>query len=352
MRICYIANSASSHTAKWATYFSNLGHEVHIVSHSNVQIPGTTVHYLDYSLRNFPFMVGKVHRLIRQLKPDIVHAQQANTCGLYAVTMRDYKVVVSAWGSDILVEPGMSPILKKIIQYVVRNAYILTSDSEYMSREIVNLGGKKESIYTFPMGVEEELTKYRREFSDNDGEIRFISTRRLEDLYKVDVIIDGFYNVIRRNPHAHLTIAADGSEMDKLKSMVKGYGIEDKVNFTGRYRPEDIGKMLQDNDVFVSIPDSDSTSVSLLEGMCCGLFPIVSDLPANREWVKHLDNGYIIPAIDGAHVADAMSWCLNNKAHLKEASEKNRGIILERALWKNNAKIVEKIYDELARYAH
>lgn len=47
----------------------------------------------------------------------------------------------------------------------------------------------------------------------------------------------------------------------------------------------DVGNLLYKNDVFISIPSSDSTSVSLLEAMCCGLFPIVSDLPANREWI-------------------------------------------------------------------
>lgn len=346
MRICYIANSGNSHTAKWATYFSNLGHDVHIISHNNIEIPGTTLHYVDYSLKNFPFKAGLVHKIVRDLKPDILHAQQANTCGLYAVSMKDYKVIVSAWGSDILVLPKESFVLKKIVQYVVKNAYFITSDSSYMSEEIIKLGAKKDKVYTFPMGVEDNITGYKHIYDDNN-KLMFISTRKLEDIYNIDILVEGFYLALKENSNIYLTVAADGSKMENLKDLVKRYGIEDKVEFTGRYKPQDIGKMLEKNDVFISIPASDSTSVSLLEGMCCGLFSIVSDLPANREWIKHMDNGYIIQNIDAKSVKDALLWCAANKRHLKEVADKNRKIIFERALWRNNVKIVENLYEKI-----
>ena len=35
----------------------------------------------------------------------------------------------------------------------------------------------------------------------------------------------------------------------------------------------------------ISVPDSDATSVSVLESMACGLAVIASDLPANRAWL-------------------------------------------------------------------
>lgn len=348
MKICYIANSSSSHTVKWANYFKDLGNEVHIISHSDTQVPGINVHYIDYSIRNFLFKVKEVHNKIKEINPDIIHAQQANTCGLYATTMKGYKVIVSAWGSDILVAPTTSFIMKKIVQYVIKHAEFITSDSFYMSKVIVNLGGKEDKIYTFPMGVEDILLNYKHVYSDKD-EFKIISTRRLEKMYKVDVIIKGFYKALKEYPKMHLKVAAGGTELDNLKGITKELRIENNVTFIGPYFPLDIGKILEENDAFISVPESDSTSVSLLESMGVGIFPIVSDLPANREWVNHKDNGYIINDINEDAVKDAILWCINNEKHLSEVAEKNINTIKEKALWKNNAKIVENLYKKVLK---
>ena len=42
---------------------------------------------------------------------------------------------------------------------------------------------------------------------------------------------------------------------------------------------------------YVSIPDSDATSISLLEAMYYGCYPIVSSLPSKREWISDEVNG-------------------------------------------------------------
>ena len=46
----------------------------------------------------------------------------------------------------------------------------------------------------------------------------------------------------------------------------------------------------------MSLPASDSVSVSVLEALAHGCIPILSDLPANRELVRHGDNGWIAAA--------------------------------------------------------
>lgn len=347
MRICYIANSASSHTVKWVNCFVNLGHEVHIISHSKNKIEGATVHYIDYSIKNFIFKVKEVHRVIKKINPDILHAHQANTCGLYAATYNSKKTVISAWGSDVLVSPEKSFIMKKIVQYVLKRAAFITSDSFYMTQKIIELGGNKEKTFTFPMGIEDDLEGFKHDYDVNEDTLRVISTRRLEEIYNIDIVIKGFYEALKENSKLSLTVAADGTEASKLKELVKTLNIEDKVNFTGRYDSNQLGNLLSEHDVFISIPKSDSTSVSLLEGMYCGLFSVVCDLPANREWIENEDNGLIIPECNSQEVKKAILWCSLAKQHMKNVSQKNIDIIEERALWKNNSKIVENIYKQI-----
>lgn len=347
MIICYIANSASSHTVKWVNHFVNLGHEVHIISHSNTKIDGATVHYIDYSIRNFIFKVKEVHKVIKEINPDVLHAQQVNTCGLYAASYSSKKAVISAWGSDVLIAPEKSFIMKKIVQYVLRKAAFITSDSYHMTQKIIELGGNKEGIFTFPMGVEDDLEGYKHVYDVNDSTLKIISTRRLEEIYNIDIVIKGFYEALKENSKLSLTVAADGNQASNLKELVKKLNIEDKVDFTGRYDSVQLGNLLSQHDVFISIPKSDSTSVSLLEGMYCGLFSVVCELPANGEWIKNEDNGLIISPSNPEEVKKAILWCSTSKQHMKDVSQKNIEIIEDRALWKNNAKIVEDIYKKL-----
>lgn len=347
MKICYIANSASSHTEKWVEYFLSRGHEVHVISHSNIEIPGAQVHFINYSIKNFPFMSAKVHKKIAEINPDILHAHQANTCGLYAATAKGYKYILSAWGSDILVGPDKSVLLKKIASLSIKGAAYVTSDSYYMSDKILELGGISDRVYTFPMGIEDDCIKEKRIFNTEESKLNIISLRRLEKMFRIDLIIKGFAKAVIERPNMFLDIAASGSEAENLQALAEDLKITDKLKFSGKYDPHQVGALLKENDVFISIPESDSTSVSLLESMYCGLFPVLCDLPANREWVKDKGNGLIIKTIDEDNIAQALIWCYDNKVHMAKASQENINIIEEKALWKNNSKIVEKLYEKM-----
>ena len=52
---------------------------------------------------------------------------------------------------------------------------------------------------------------------------------------------------------------------------------------------------------------SDGASLSLLEAMACGLPVVVSDIPANREWVEEGVNGVLVPCDDPQTLAARLS---------------------------------------------
>lgn len=347
MKICYIANAANSHTVKWVKHFVNLGNEVHVISYSKATIEGAHVHYINFRLKNFPFKVHTVHKLIKTLNPDILHAQQANTCGLYATTIKNFNPIVSAWGSDILVDPEKSFLMKKIIQYVLKHSYYITSDSNYMSEKITKLGGNKNKLLTFPMGIENDLISFKHKYNFSKKEIHILSYRRLEKLYNIDIIIKGFSKALKNHKNLYLDIAADGSEYNNLKNLVESLNIQGNVNFLGKFERKDLGNIIINNDIFISIPSSDSTSVSLLESMCCGIFPIVSNLPSNLEWITNKKNGIVLNSISENDVCHAINWCIENYTYLPSASKINMDIIRKKALWENNVKIIEKLYNKL-----
>ena len=75
----------------------------------------------------------------------------------------------------------------------------------------------------------------------------------------------------------------------------------------------------------------------MLEAMACGLFPVLSDIPPNREWVDPaVGNGLLVPLNDPVALAGALLRAMSDKALREKAAVINRGLVLERASSRRN----------------
>ena len=93
--------------------------------------------------------------------------------------------------------------------------------------------------------------------------------------------------------------------------------------------------------MYVSIPNTDGTSISLLEAMAYGCLPVVSDLPANREWIENGVNGIV----SNGNLSEEMMEILEMD-HVS-IQEKNAKIIEEKATKNANKQKYEAIYDRI-----
>ena len=100
--------------------------------------------------------------------------------------------------------------------------------------------------------------------------------------------------------------------------------------------------------VLVSIPDSDGTPMSMLEGMSCGCLPVVSDLPSIREWIIDGENGYLVPAdATPEDLAAAIEKAIQRAREDNQVLAKNRAIVTERASQHSNMAEMQGLYDKL-----
>ncbi len=83
-----------------------------------------------------------------------------------------------------------------------------------------------------------------------------------------------------------LHLLGGGSQEGALRALVDRLALHDAVQFHGRLDDAGMAVVLARCKLSISVPESDATSVSVLESMACGLAVIASDLPANREWLQ------------------------------------------------------------------
>lgn len=350
MKICYIGNAQSVHVQRWAEYFVKEGNEIHLITDKWAQINGVQLHLVKSKIKmRHLFLLLKlptVRKLVKKIDPDVLHSHYVTSYGLWGALSNFHPLVLTAWGSDILVDPEKYFGVPQLpIRYVLGKADLVHSVAHHLTRECVELGANPGKIVTFP------LTPILNKFNPNvrpvlEGENIVVSTRALEYIYDIKTLIKAVSYVVEKVPNVQFVVAGDGSQKNSLERLAKSQGIDSRVKFAGHVPHDDIPRLLTSADVYVSTSLSDGTSVSLLEAMACGVFPVVTDIEANRSWIQEGLNGFLFPIKDPRILAQKIVEALGSKKLRDGAGNRNWRMIGDH-LWEKNMKMFERKMLEL-----
>ena len=271
------------------------------------------IELVPFSVRN-PFQIKKSINQIKQIildyNPDIIHIHQAGTNAYLAINASKNFIVptiVTAWGSDILVIPGKGYLYKRMIKYILQNSNYFTSDSLYMASKMQELVSPREldiTIANFGINIEK---------LDLPKENLIFSNRLHKKMYRIDRIIESFrrFTTNRKHENWKLIIAGEGDNTSMLKQFAIELGVGDKVKFVGWLDKASNNEYYHRSKIFISIPESDATAISLLEAMAAGCIPVLSNLPANTEWVIDGINGVIADNLNDNFIEQALELDYN-----------------------------------------
>jgi len=329
MKKMMIAGPASRHLSGYLELVSGYFDQVRVVTTSpmtEIDAHGYQQISVEPSLKSpvgFCRTLIETSRAIKEFWPDVIHVQQAGTMALAAVLAnRKYRrpLIVTVMGSDVMRVPNQSPWHRKMVRYILGNADHITCDAEASAAAVSGLIEHRRPLTVTNFGVPEiRNPKISKE--------RLIYSNRLhEPLYRIDKVVDMFHEFHSAgNREWRLAIAGRGSQTANLKKKVFGLGIEPYVEFTGWLEPSDNFRYYNRASIYVSVPENDATSVSLLEAMSAGCLPVVSDLPANREWIQDGVNG-IVWRKGAVHLLASAT-----KMDLPQVSEQNMRVVEQRA---------------------
>ena len=295
---------------------------------------------INFSLKNpiqFWQNIRELRSIIKDFEPDIIHVHQANSYGFLTALANQSKIplVLTTWGSDVLLLPKKSLLHRWMVKYVLNKADQITADAEFMATAIHNLIGNK-TVRIANFGVEIDPQKIALERK------KIIYSNRMHaPLYQIDKIILESADFLKKNTDWLLKIAGQGINTPLLEKLAAEHLPLGSYEFVGFLNSDQNKANYQSATLYISIPISDGTSISVLEAMAYGCIPIVSDLPANKEWITHLENGIIS---DGKVMKDIeIALTLDPLA----VEDKNKFIIQNRATKETNRRLFSSIYDKL-----
>lgn len=172
----------------------------------------------------------------------------------------------------------------------------------------------------------------------------FVSNRNFLPIYNVSLFIRAIPKVLEEERGVRFIVAGGGPERRDLEKEVEDLNVSSHVQFLGRIAHEEMPTLLGQTDIYVSTSLSDGTSVSLLEALASGAFPVVSDIPSNREWISDGENGFLVPIDQEKLLAEKILEAIRNQDLRERSRDKNFRLIKEKALWPVTVTKTKEIY--------
>lgn len=361
-RLLLVADAASVHTQRWAHWSRSRGWSVTVASFRPASIEGVDVVPLGWRW-SVPGRGTRMHRianrlgeaaapvrvrlLARRLSPDIVHAHYVTSYGFWAAVSGRHPLVVTAWGSDVLVSPRRSRLSRWLASFAVRRADMVTTVAPHMNDSVHHLGADADHVVAVPFGVDTDRFTFAPRTAPQ-GALTVISTRNLDVVYDIGTLIRAVGRLVGDGVTIRLRLIGDGPLRSTLARQVGDAGLDDVVEFVGRVAHEELVAHLRSADVFVSSAVSDGNNVSLNEAMACGAFPIATDIDANRQWITHGANGLLYSPGDDMDLARQLMTVVRSPRWVADAAQPNRSIVEREASWANATARMEQLYDALA----
>ena len=397
MRILFVAMSDSIHTARWINQLGGQGWDIHLfpsrdVGRTHPDLKSLTVYHSFYTrrlehgtgvidktvrLRGIPvfspypyyaafaartafsvmwphYRVLQLRRLVKRLRPDIIHSMEIQAAGYLTLSAREgYEGqfppwIVTNWGSDIY-------LFGRLAEHVEKIKSVLSASGYYSCecRRDVELarqyGFKGETLPVLPNTGGFNLARV----SQSRGDVP-PSARRL-------ILVKGYMGWAGRALVGLRAIALCASELKGYRVVI--YLAADDVRIAAELVSQSTGIPIQcipycsheemltwygKARVYVGLSISDAIPTSLLEAMVMGAFPIQSNTGAADEWVIDGETGIIVPPEDPEVVAAAIRRAVSDDALVDHAAEANSQVARERLDEKVIRPQVIAMYEKIA----
>ena len=251
----------------------------------------------DFSLKNYDVLISHMpcgalfaQKLLKKEK--IKYICSVHTSDIKVLTDKKYSIYFknelkkAYLLSDKI--SARSPILKEKIENIIPQ----TQDKTFIAYS----------------GIEEEIINTNlKEINKNN--LKLITVSSLIKRKNIDTII----KTIAKTQNISLKIIGDGKEEKNLKLLTKKLKAENKIEFLGQLKREDVINELNNSDIFTLLSDNETFGLSYLEAMATGNIVIAKKNDGIDGIIKNNINGFLIE-----NNSKDLKKCLEKIINLKE----------------------------------
>lgn len=306
------------------------------------------------SEKSFSFLgILNIKKKLGELRPDILHAHSCLAARIAGKIQRCKVIYTKHYAVDNLNLFNKEPLrtIFGIADYLTSDHIIATAKAaEY---NLISHGVSHEKITTILNGVtalrkfsEEEIKNVKKTYNIPKNFKIVAIIARLTPTKRQNLFIEAARFIIDTGlKNVKFLLSGIGESEFNLRTMIKGYGLEEFFIFVGFV--ENIEIITNIIDIQVNCAESETSSLSLLEGMSIGKPAVVVKAGGNGEVIKNEENGLTVPPRNSKKLAEAIIRLLTDKDLYEKLSKKSLEIYKKKFTAKIMTKKIEEIYDVL-----
>lgn len=298
--------------------------------------PRVTLHALHKAEGNDFGLYVRLWRLLRQLRPDVVHTRNLSALeGAVVAALAGVPGRVHGEhgrdSNDIDGKNRKHLLLRRACQPFVQRYIPLSRDLERWLVDTVGIPAHKiRQIYN---GVDSQrfIAAAQRpplplDGADWSGKVVIGSVGRMQEVKDQLTLVRAFADLLGRGlgyrERVRLVLVGDGPLRSKVEALIEELGLADLIWLAGARN--DIPQLMQAMDLFVLPSKSEGISNTILEAMASELPVIATAVGGNPELVVEGESGRLVPSQDPRSMADVMEFYLRQPSLLRQHGEAGR----------------------------
>lgn len=315
------------------------GHEVHLVTfyseeqarllHENVKMISLRVTQSRSRLvRNTTGMLktlGRLHKLVLKLKPDVVVTFLDSVGYVYLPIGRLFTKtkIVASERVDPYAHHGKTAAVRFALMNFAHGTVFQTDGARnfFENRKRVF---RNSTVIPNPVVTGDKILAMQKSipaYKDRDKTIVTVGRLSLRQK-RQDVLLDAFKLFLDKNPGYTLVMYGDGPDRAKIQAMIEARGLTGKAVLAGR--TDRVEEMIFHAAAFVLTSDYEGIPNALIEAMSIGVPSVSTDCSPGGAalLIRDGENGYLVPCGDAKAIAEKLSLVVN-EAHIAERFSKN-----------------------------
>lgn len=303
----------------------------------------------------------KLYRLIKDIRPDIVHTHtaKAGALGRVAAILNRVPIKIHTFHGHIFhsyfdnLRTLFFMMVEKMLSLFTNRIVVISQSQLNDVKDRYKIAAGRKCVVV-PLGLDlESFLKpdrnkgdIKRELSIDEDTMLVGIVGRLVEVKNHKLFLDAVKRIRLEAPDVKVKflIVGDGKKRYELESYARELGIDDSVIFMG-WR-SDLESIYKNLDIVCLTSLNEGTPISLIEAMASGKAVVSTDVGGVRDVVADGESGFLSPTGDVERFSQNLLILLRNKDKRDRMGEIGRAFVSKRFSKERLIRDVEMLYEE------